>query len=377
MLAEHLVPLDRYRELRKSSPLQYDEKHGSWNVYKYDDVKQVLADYETFSSQMRKEPPPDEPIESSLLRKDPPKHRQMRALVSQAFTPRAVQSMTPLIEAVADDLLDQAATQGEFEAVQQFAAPLPVRIIADMLGIPPEHRDLFQKWSEELVGSDTERFQRCQREMSEYFAKIVEKRRIAPGDDLISRLTAAAEQHDTLSGPELIGFCILLLVAGNETTSNLISSALLCLDSDINARARLLAHPASIPDAVEEIIRYCSPVQHTSRKATKDTELRGQRITAGQTVNLCIVSANHDEERFIHPERFDIARNPNPHLAFGHGIHFCLGALLARIEASIAIRALLNRFPSYARDRSYELEKWNSWIVFGVKRLPLLLRPGH
>lgn len=357
---------------RSSAPVQFDEKSGSWSVYKYEDAKNVFADFETFSSQMRSEPPSEEPIESSILRRDPPKHRRLRSLVSQAFTQRAIEGLTPLIEKVANDLLDSTEAKGTFEAVQDFAVPLPVRIIAEMLGVPPEHREQFKKWSEELVGNDFDNYLRCQREMSDYFEGIVELRRKKPGDDLISRLTSASLENESLSGADLIGFCILLLVAGNETTTNLISSAILCLDNDEDARAQLIGNSLLVPGAVEEVLRYCSPVQNMTRRVIRNTELRGQQLTAGQIVNIHIGSANHDEERFDRPELFDIARDPNPHLAFGHGIHFCLGAQLARLEAKIAIRTLLNRFPAFTRDRSYELEKWDSWIVFGVKRLPLL-----
>ncbi|MEF3303097.1 cytochrome P450 [Paenibacillus sp. GYB003] len=374
IIPEHLIPLQKFRHLRTVSPVRFDKDSNQWSVYKYEDVKTVFADYERFSSKMR-EPTPEEPIDASILRKDPPDHRKLRALVSQAFTPKAVEALAPLVRSVTDRLLDEAEAKGEIDALRDFAGPLPVLIIAEMLGIPKPHIETFKRWSDELVSPHADSYFRSQKEMSAYFADIAETRRKAPQDDLISRLVAASVENERLSGLELIGFCILLLVAGNETTTNLISSAILCLDGSEDARGKLIGNPAAVAGAVEETLRYCSPVQHMIRRVVRDTELRGQHLSAGQIVQLWIGSANHDEEAFDGPETFDIDRGPNPHLAFGHGIHFCLGSQLARLEADIAIRALLERFPNFARDRSHELERMDSTIVFGVKRLPVKLRP--
>lgn len=371
LIPEYLVPLTKYREMRTVSPVQFHEQHHSWSLYKYEDAKTAFADHETFSSRIRLDSVNEEPIEASILRKDPPKHRQLRALVSQAFTPRAVDGLAPLIHAVTNELLDRAEAKGTIDGVHDFAGPLPVLIIAAMLGIPPEDRELFKRWSDELVGNDSEKFFQCQREMTDYFKAIAETRRKEPQDDLISRLVKASLDNEQLTELELIGFCILLLVAGNETTTNLISGAIVCLDGHAEARERLIAEPDLTAGAVEEVLRYCSPVQSMIRRVNKATELRGHRLDAGQIVSVMIGSANHDEDVFDRPERFDITRDPNPHLAFGHGIHFCLGAQLARMETKIALRALLERFPKFALDRSHELERADSGFIFGVKRLPL------
>lgn len=373
LIPEHLVPLAKFREWRAVSPMKFNKDHNHWDFYKYEDTKSVFSDHETFSSRLRDQPIKEEPIEESILRKDPPKHRQLRTLVSQAFTPRAIDALVPLIQSVTDRLLDQAEAKGRIDAVSELSGPLPVLIIAEMLGIPPEDTELFKRWSDELVGNDSDKFHSCQQEMSVYFADVAEKRRKEPQDDLISRLVTANVDNERLSELELIGFCILLLVAGNETTTNLISGAILCLDGCEDARERLISDESLIPGAVEEALRYCSPVQHMVRRVVKDTELRGQRLAAGQFIRLWLGSANHDEDVFARPETFDIARAPNPHLAFGHGIHFCLGSQLARLEAKIAIRSLLRRFPKFARDRSYSLERQASWIVFGVKHMPVSL----
>lgn len=373
IVPEELIPLSKFRQMRMSSPVHFQEQKGTWHVYKYEDVKAVLSDHERYSSQFRTVPPNEEPIESSVLRRDPPKHRQLRSLVSQAFSPRAVEALIPLIRSVTHKLLDEAQSKGTVDALHEFAGPLPVIVIAEMLGIPREDRDRFKKWSDALVGNDSDNYFRCQKEMTDYFASIAEQRRREPQDDLISRLTAVNMDDERLSDVELIGFCILLLVAGNETTTNFIGSAIICLDGLPDERDRLAADSDLVPQALEEVLRYCSPVQTMVRRVVRDTELRGQRLTAGQQVHVRIGSANHDEEVFERPDMFNGSRNPNPHVAFGHGIHFCLGSQLARLEACIAVKALLERYPRFARDRSYDLKRLDSWIVFGVNRLPVRL----
>lgn len=376
LISEELLPLARFRQMRETSPLLRYEQNRPWHVYAYDDVKRVLGDFESFSSQKQGEPTAEEPIESSMLRRDPPRHRQLRSLVTQVFTPKAVADMAPMIGEVARDLLSRAGKADSFDAILDFAGPLPVIIIAEMLGIPAADREQFKQWSDALVGHDAERFYRCQREMSEYFREAAKGRKGKPAPDLISRLVAAREKAaDGLTEQELIGFCILLLVAGNETTTNLIGSAVLCLDALEEERELLTADPERVSPAIEEVLRYCSPVQKVIRRVKRETELCGQTLRPGEDVHAWIGSANHDETVFDKPELFMLGRQPNPHLAFGHGIHFCLGAQLARLEAAIAIRELLAAFPHFARDRSQPLKRVESWLVFGVERLPVRLRP--
>ncbi|MDQ8739034.1 cytochrome P450 [Paenibacillus sp. LHD-38] len=315
-----------------------------------------------------------DPIEASILRQDPPKHRQLRMLVSQAFVPRVIEGLTPKIEAIANELCDQMEASGKMDGLHNFASPLPIIVIAEMLGIPLEDRKRFKEWSDALVGNKPERFYQCQQEMSDYFTAIADQRRLEPQDDLISRLVRAKTDGEQLSDLEVIGFCILLLVAGNETTTNLISSALFMIDSNADAKEQLLENRSLVPQALEEVLRYCSPVQTMIRTVKKTTVLRGQTLTPGQMVNIWIGSANHDEDLFERPDIFDIHRSPIPHLAFGHGIHFCLGAQLARLESKIAIQTLLNRFPEFHLDRSHSLERIDSWLMFGIKQMPIILR---
>ncbi|OCT10921.1 cytochrome [Paenibacillus pectinilyticus] len=366
-----LIPLTYFEKMRNSFPVSLNESTGSWDVFKYEDVKTIFTQHEHFSSQgietMK------DPIEASILRQDPPKHRQLRMLVSQAFTPRVIEGMAAKIEAIAHELCDQMETSERIDVLHDFASPLPITIIAEMLGIPPEDREHFKRWSDALVGNDPERYYQCQQEMSVYFSEIADRRRLEPQDDLISNLVRAKGDGSQLSDLEIIGFCILLLVAGNETTTNLITSAMLMFDSHPDVREQLIADSSLVPQALEEVLRFCSPVQTMIRTVTKTTVLRDQTLNPGQMVNLWIGSANHDEDIFEHPEIFNIHRIPNPNLAFGHGIHYCLGAQLARLESKIAMQTLLKRFPECQLDRSHPLERIDSWIMFGVKQMPIVL----
>ncbi|NRF90425.1 cytochrome P450 [Paenibacillus frigoriresistens] len=367
-----LIPLSYFKEMRASSPVSYKKEYDAWDVFKYEDVKAIFSDHEHFSSQGAETM--KDPIEASVLRQDPPKHRQLRMLVSQAFVPRVIEGLTPKIEAIANALCDQIEASGKMDGLHDIASPLPIIVIAEMLGIPQEDRERFKEWSDALVGNNSERYYQCQQEMSVYFTAIADQRRLEPQDDLISRLVRVKADGEQLTDLEVIGFCILLLVAGNETTTNLISSALLLIDSHADVKEQLLADLSLVPQALEEVLRYCSPVQTMIRTVKKTTVLREQILTPGQMVNIWIGSANHDEDTFERSDIFDIHRNPNPHLAFGHGIHFCLGAQLARLESKIAIQTLLKRFPEFHLDRSHVLERIDSWMMFGIKQMPIILR---
>ncbi|SIQ15194.1 Cytochrome P450 [Paenibacillus sp. RU4T] len=369
-----LIPLDRFRELRRQSPVERFEGEGyaGWRLFGYDEVKAAFTDYERFSSQGEQNP--DDPIDSSILRQDPPKHRQLRMLVSKAFTPRVIESMEPAIRKLAEELFDKAAAKPRFDVMEDLASPLPISVIARMLGIPEGDLSRFKQWSEDLVGTNQERYVQCQREMSSYFSAVAAERRLEPRDDLISNLVQAKVDGEQLSEIELIGFCILLLVAGNETTTNLITSIFLCLDSLPEVREELIADRTLIPSAIEEVFRYFSPVQMMFRSVKRDTELGGMAMKAGDPVFLYIASANHDEKAFPEPERFDIRRSPNAHVGLGSGIHYCLGAQLARLESRIVLETLLERYPRFSRDRSVPLERIESNLMFGLRRLPVFLK---
>src|SRR5437879_6573202 len=258
------------------------------------------------------------------------------------------------------------------DVIEDVAVPLPVMVIAELLGIPIEHRERFKLWSDAFVTggragmSDVD----ARREMALFFSDLMEERRRSPREDLISALLAARIDGESLDQRELLSFCILLLVAGNETTTNLIGNAVLCLDEHPDAEADLRAHPELMASAVEEVLRYRSPVQSMFRLARSEVRLGGQVVPAGDAVVAWIGSANRDPLQFAEPDRFDIRRSPNRHLAFGHGIHFCLGAPLARLEGTIALGALLRRLGRLRVDHT-KLQPVPSGILHGLQRLPV------
>ncbi|MFB6471621.1 MULTISPECIES: cytochrome P450 [Paenibacillus] len=367
-----LLALDWFKQMRMDSPIAAVEGDRAWNVFKYEDVKAVFTNYEVFSSQGSSST--DDPIESSVLRQDPPKHRQLRKLVSHAFTPRMIESLAPKIQEITTSLLDEAEKKGTVDIVEDLASPLPITVIAEMLGVSMEYRERFKAWSDALVGNNSDAYYQCQQEMSEYFSEIAEDRRRHPQDDLITKLVEARIDNEHLTDLEIIGFCILLLVAGNETTTNLISSAVLAFDSLPEVRAEVLADPSLLPGALEEVFRYFSPVQLMFRSVKQDTVLRGQELKQGQFVYIWMASANHDEDVFEKPDVFNIHRNPNPHLGLGSGIHYCMGSQLARMESRIALQTLLDRYPAYRRDRSVELARMDSTMMFALEELPIILK---
>ncbi|HMQ34987.1 MAG TPA: cytochrome P450, partial [Chloroflexaceae bacterium] len=317
-----LDPFPWYRTMRATTPVHYVPGRGGWGVFGYDDVQEVLSNHAVFSSQFHGDAPlhANQPIAASMISTDPPRHRQLRSLVTQAFTPRAIEALAPRIEAIVGALLDATLPSGRLDAIHDLGEPLPVIVIAEMLGIPTSDRERFKVWSDAIVslagGAEMSGFA-AQRELVAYFMGIIEQRRRAPGDDLISGLLGAEIGGERLSLPELLGFCALLLVAGNETTTNLIGNALLCFAERPALWERLRAEPGLVPQAVEEVIRFRSPVQAMFRVTTQAVELGGQRIPARSGVVAYIGSANHDERRFPPPDQFDLDRPPNRHPGFG------------------------------------------------------------
>ncbi len=378
-----LDPFPFYAMMRASMPVAYDSNRGFAAVFGYDDVLRVLSDSTSFSSEFGGAGP----LGQSLISVDPPRHRQLRNLVNQAFTPRAVAALAPRISAIVAELLDQVAPTGRMDVIEDLAYPLPVIVIAELLGIPSERRAEFKRWSDAIVTGERHRSQpgqaqpeqrglgggymSAQAEMSAYFREVIAARRRDPGQDLISALLGAEIDGQRLSEQELLGFCILLLVAGNETTTNLIGNALLCFDETPGVYERLQAQPELIPSAVEETLRYRSPVQAMFRIVKQDTVLGEQRLPAGTRMLAWIGSANRDEAQFPQADRFELDRAPNRHLAFGHGIHFCLGAPLARLEARIALEGMTVRLGNLRRVRDVELETFGGPVVFGVRSLPV------
>lgn len=367
-----LNPFPWYSMMRKTDPVHYYEQYNIWQVFRYDDVLRVLSDYAAFSSSFGG--PGEDPLSNSLISMDPPRHRQLRNLVTQAFTPRSVARLADRITTIVTELLDKVVANGHMDIVDDLSYPLPVIVIAEMLGIPQEDRERFKLWSDAIVGVGTVAASgnNPQQEMGAYFLNMIEQRRQDPEDDLISALLAAQIDGIHLDQRELLGFCILLLVAGNETTTNLIGNALLCFDEHPEeVMEQLRATPELVPMMIEEVLRYRSPVQMMYRHAVADITLGDRNIRAGQMIMAQIGSANRDEAQFPDADTFDIHRTPNRHIAFGHGIHFCLGAPLARLEAKIALTLLLERLQDVRRVHDIPLEALGSDIVYGVKHIPI------
>jgi cytochrome P450 len=313
----------------------------------------------------------------SMLITDPPDHTRLRGLVSKAFTPRRVAGLRPRIEAIVDELCGRVARQGGMDVMADLAAPLPAIVIAELLGVPAEDHTRFKAWSTELVtlvgdafGGPGERFESVLRRILDYLRGVIAERRRDPRDDLISAMIAAQEERDALSDAELLATSNLLLLAGHETTTNLIGNGLLALLRHPAELERLRAEPECLRPGIEELLRYDSPVQATARVAREDLELGGARLAAGALVVCGIGAANRDPEVFPEPDRLDVARADNRHLSFGLGAHFCLGAPLARLEGEIAFRALLERFPALALGEG-ELRWRRNLFLRGLEALPV------
>jgi cytochrome P450 len=377
-----LNPFPWYQTMREDAPVWYSREQGIWHVFRYDDVQRVLSDYAHFSSQRNGGNEAEGHLfASSMISSDPPRHRKLRGLATQAFTPRAVEALEPRIADITQDLLNRVAGHGRMDVIEDLAYPLPVIVIAELLGIPAEDRERFKLWSDAVVstaqtmgnGMPPYHVGDAMREMAAYFAQTIEQRRRRPGDDLISGLLAAQIDGEHLTLQELLGFCALLLVAGNETTTNLLGNAILSFTEQPGLWERLRAQPELLPMAIEEVLRYRSPVQSMFRSTVSATTMAEQTIPAGSPVIAWIGSANRDELQFPDPNRFDVERTPNRHIAFGYGIHYCLGAPLARLEARIALSAMLERFPTITREGDAPLEALPSMIVYGVRNLPIAL----
>ncbi|MCL4561509.1 MAG: cytochrome P450 [Chloroflexi bacterium] len=380
-IVTNIDPFPFYQEFRRTQPVYYNTERGSWNIFRYHDVQRALSDFAVFSSKfsLATTISSDEPFAASMISSDPPRHRQLRTLVTQAFTPHAVENLAPRILAIVTEHLDRVMDAGRFDAIRDLGYPLPVIVIAELMGIPPADRERFKTWSDTIVSFarfgeniDPRVFQsNAILEMAAYFLELIERRRKEPGDDLISGLLKAEIDGQRLSQIELLGFCSLLLVAGNETTTNLIGNAMLTFTDRPEDWQRLRGAPELVPQAIEEVLRYRSPVQAMFRLVKQEVKIGGQVLPPGARIVAWIGSANHDEARFPDAEEFDIDRQPNRHLAFGHGIHYCLGAPLARLEAKIALTSMLERFATIERAAEFPVERMPSMIVYGTPSLVL------
>ena len=344
-------PYPNYRRLRTLDPVHRMRTIDAWALTRYRDVEAVLRDHARFANTDRVFV---ETISMSLLELDPPAHTRLRLLVSKAFTPRAVARLHGRIQQITDEMLDAVAGMQRFDLVSALGYPLPVTVIAEMLGVRPRDLDLFKGWSNVLALSvnailTTEEVRAIKRAADEayaYFETIIDERRRQPRDDLVSALLAAEEEGDRLTREEMLAVMLLILVAGNETTRNLIGNGTLALLRNPGELRRLREDPGLLDSAVEELLRYDSPVQLDDRTVREDVEIGGRSIRAGKRVVAIIGAANRDPEMFDDPDTLDIGRGEKSHLSFGRGIHYCLGAALAVLEARIAFASLLDRFPS-------------------------------
>jgi pimeloyl-[acyl-carrier protein] synthase len=352
-------PYPTYAKLRTQDPVHWNFLSQSWIISRYRDIDAILRDYTRFSNDSRHrqavsqaQAASSNPSGPSLLFLDPPDHTRLRSLVQQAFTPRAVEALAPRIRQIAAHLLDQIPNLAVFEVMEALARPLPMIVMAELLGVPTQDLAQFQKWSRQrarviepmMTAREHQLATQAAHELDAYFLGLIEQRRMEPQDDLISALVAAEAAGDQLSHDELLVMLRLLLVAGNETTTNLIGNGLLALLRHPDQLQMLRADPSLTPGAVEELLRYDSPVQVMARTALQDMDLDGRPIRRGQGVVLLLGSANRDPEVFSQPEQLDIKRHGSSSLVFGRGIHHCLGGPLARLEARIVFETLLERF---------------------------------
>jgi cytochrome P450 len=385
-------PLGYFARVRAEGPVvrvQLPDGGQYWLITRYADVRAALADPRLHKDYVRKLAGPDwqpDPMTMFLnvhmLAADPPDHTRLRKLVTRAFTARRIAGLRPRIEAVTASLLDAMADRvqagtAEVDLIEAFAFPLPVTVICELLGVPAGDQEEFKDWSHAIlssVGSQAEAVAAATA-MYHYFTELVAGKRAARADDLISALVDARDSDDSLDERELMAMLFLLLVAGHETTANLIATGTLALLANPAELARLRAEPGLLPGAVEELLRYCNPLNHaTERFTTEPLEIGGVTIPARQWV-LCVTSsANRDPERFADPDRLDVGRDAGGHVAFGHGIHYCLGAPLARLEGEIAFGALLSRFPALSLAADPATLRWRpSSLIHGLETLPVRL----
>jgi cytochrome P450 len=378
-------PFPFYDAHRESSPVLHLEPFDLWLIFDYDGVKRALEDHETFSSRARPPGSTGKPFDW-LVFNDPPRHAKLRALVSRAFTPRIVADLEPRIRQISSELLGPILDRGQMELVADYSSQLPVMVIAELLGIPTSDRAIFRHWSDSILAlADTvaggeqgaragQQYASIASEMDAYLKAMLADRRKSPREDLLSNLGQVEVDGVRLAHEEIFGFFQLLLAAGSETTINLINNAMLCLLEHPQELERLRNQMDLLPSAIEEVLRFRSPFQAMFRQTTRAVEMHGQTLPADKLVLPLIGSANRDPKHFVEADRFNIARNPNPHLAFGHGIHFCLGAALSRLEARVALEDILTHMEHIELTSDEPWEPRPAFHVHGPMRLPITFR---
>jgi cholest-4-en-3-one 26-monooxygenase len=374
-------PHEVWSWMRREAPVYYDEAAAVWGITKYDDVLAVEKDPATFSS--HRAPRPHGMHLPMMISMDDPEHRQRRGLVNRGFTPRRIAEMEPTVAALCERILDRVCQNGACDFVWDVAAPLPLMVIADLLGFELEAHDDLLRWSDDLMRATTanptpEQAHAGFEAMTgfrEFQLRVIAQRRAEPRDDLISKLCRAEIDGERLDDESIVNEALLILIGGDETTRHVISGGVLALLEEPDQLAGLVAEPDRVPVAVEELLRWVSPIKNMARTVTRDVELRGRLLRTGDQVMLFYPSANRDDEVFTKPDVLDVRRDPNPHLAFGFGTHFCLGAALARVELRVMLRALLARLPDLALADAESLEYRPSNFVSGLESMPVRFTP--
>jgi cytochrome P450 len=390
-------PYPYYATLRERAPVYFHEQLGWYIVSRYEDVVAVTKNPAAFSSaraivtqERLDEAEQEAPYtlrnyrRGILISEDPPTHTKTRGLVTRAFTPKRTSELEPRIRQLARELISQLPASGEFDLIKDLAEPLPVIVIAEMLGVEPERRHDFKRWSDDTLamsmalakGTEMSDIERSTIELNDYMAQAFEARHRQPREDLIQALLDNGVREGLLSVSDAVDFCRLLLVAGNETTTNLLGNGMRALLSAPEQLDRLVREPALIPNAVEEMLRYDSAAQALFRKTTQDVEVAGVRIPAGASVLLLFGSANRDPRKFQEPDRFDVTRNVAGQVAFGHGIHFCLGAPLARLEAKVVLEELLTPERRLSLVPGQPWRNLDHFIIRGLKSLRIRVEPA-
>lgn len=381
-------PYPAYKEARESEPVyRFPMPNGqyAWIVTRYDDAVEVLNDARLVTNPPYLSdtdrpvgPPHQEIISRNLLSVNPSDHRRLRRLIQKAFTPRMIERLRGRIQQIADELLDRVQNKGAMNLIEDFAFPLPIIVICEMLGVPIEDQDRFREWSNTIMeGVNDPRFAQQSEEVMiafvDYLKELIASRRQDLKEDLISDLIAVEDEGDVLSEQELYALVFVLIIAGHETTVNLIGNGVLALLEHSDQKEKLLGRPELILPAIEEILRYNGPAEVSNvRWATEDVEIRGKRIRKGEMLFVSFSSANRDPEQFPEPDSLDITREANQHIAFGKGVHYCLGAPLARLEGEIALGTLLRRMPNIRLSATANDLEWRAgMIIRGVKEIPV------
>jgi len=380
-------PHELYRRLRQAGPVSEVLIWGgvrAWLVTRYIEARQLLNDPRLGKDHLRilELFPPElagahtTPMSAHMLHSDPPDHTRLRRLVSKAFTSRTVSALRPKIEQITDELLEMMVDVETVDLIESFALPLPIRVIGALLGVPEHDQTPLRDWANPLLTeTQPEEIAQAQTQLADYLHSLVADKRAHPADDLISALVGVSEQGDQLSEPELINMIFLLIIAGYETTVNLIGNGILALLRDPARLAELRADPTLLPGAIEELLRFDSPLNMATNRYTIAPVTVGEiTIPANEIVLVSLLAANHDDAEFADPDRLNLHREANPHLAFGHGIHYCLGAPLARLEGEVALTSLLSRFPSLTQDVTGPSPRYRtSTLMRGLSALPVRL----